>query len=75
MDYDKKYFDNVPASRLAEALRTEGIPVSSRARRYSNGCHKEGMLEEHINSQAFRKSFSKARLKKIQRIFTVADNR
>ena len=29
-----------------------------------NGCHKEGLLEEHLNSQAFRKSFSKARLKK-----------
>jgi len=64
MDYDKKYFNNVPASRFAEALRAEGIPVSGGARRYSNGCHKEGMLEEHINSQAFRKSFSKARLKK-----------
>lgn len=31
---------------------------------YSNGCHREGMLKEHINSQAFRKSFSKVRLKK-----------
>ena len=64
MDYDKKYFNDVPASRFAEALRAEGIPVSGGARRYSNGCHKEGMLEEHINSQAFRKSFSQARLKK-----------
>jgi perosamine synthetase len=64
MDYDKKCFNNVPASRIAEALRAEGIPVSGGARRYSNGCHKEGMLEEHINSQAFLKSFSQARLKK-----------
>ena len=64
MDYDKKYFDSVPASEFAKALRAEGIPVSGGARRYSNGCHKEGMLEEHINSPAFRKSFSKARLKK-----------
>lgn len=32
-------------------------------RRYSQGCHKEGMLEEHLNSQAFQASFSKARLK------------
>lgn len=64
MDYDKKYFNDVPASRFAESLRAEGIPVSGGARRYSNGCHKEGMLEEHINSQAFRKSFSQARLKK-----------
>lgn len=64
MDYDKKYFNKVPASKFAEALRAEGIPVSGRARRYSNGCHKEGMLQEHLNSAAFRKSFSKARLKK-----------
>jgi perosamine synthetase len=64
MDYDKKYFNDAPASRFAEALRAEGIPVSGRARIYTNGCHKEGMLEEHLNSEAFRKSFSKARLKK-----------
>ena len=64
MDYDKKHFNDVPASRFAEALRAEGIPVSGGARRYSNGCHKEGMLEEHINSQAFRNSFSQAHLKK-----------
>ena len=64
LDYDKKHFNNVPASRFAEALRAEGIPVSGRARRYSNGCHKEGMLEEHLESHAFRVSFSKARLKK-----------
>jgi perosamine synthetase len=64
MDYDKKHFNDVPASRFAEALRAEGIPISGRARRYSNGCHKEGMLQEHLNSEAFRKSFSKARLKK-----------
>jgi len=64
MDYDKKHFNDVPASRFAEALRAEGIPISGRTRRYSNGCHKEGMLQEHLNSEAFRKSFSKARLKK-----------
>jgi perosamine synthetase len=64
MDYDKKYFNDVPALKFAEALRAEGIPVSGGERRYSNGCHKEQMLEEHLNSQAFHKSFSKARLKK-----------
>ena len=64
MDYDKKHFNNIPASRFAEALRAEGIPLSGRARRYLNGRHKEGMLEEHLESHAFRVSFSKARLKK-----------
>jgi dTDP-4-amino-4,6-dideoxygalactose transaminase len=64
LDYDKSRFDNVPASRFAEALRAEGIPVSGGKRRYENGCHKEGMLQEHINSRGFKTAFSEARLKK-----------
>lgn len=64
LDYDKKHFNNVPASRFAEAVRAEGIPISGGERRYSRGCHKEGMLEEHLSSHAFEASFSKARLKK-----------
>jgi len=63
LDYDKQHFNNVSASKFAEALRAEGIPASGGERRYSQGCHKEGMLEEHLNSQAFQASFSKARLK------------
>ena len=63
MDYDRRQFNNVPASRFAEALRAEGIPVRGGQRTYSSGCHKEGMLEEHLNSPAFQTSFSKARLK------------
>jgi dTDP-4-amino-4,6-dideoxygalactose transaminase len=63
LDYDKRYFNNVPASRFAKAVRAEGVPISGRERRYGRGCHKEGMLEEHLNSDAFRVSFSKARLK------------
>jgi perosamine synthetase len=64
LDYDKRYFNNVPASIFAKAVRAEGVPISGRERRYGRGCHKEGMLEEHLNSDAFRASFSKARLKK-----------
>ncbi len=64
LDYDKKYFKNVPASKFAKAVQAEGIPISGGARRYGGGCHKEGMLEEHLNSHAFGASFSKARLKK-----------
>jgi dTDP-4-amino-4,6-dideoxygalactose transaminase len=62
-DYDKQQFNDVPASRFAEALRAEGVPARGGRRTYSRGCHKEGMLEEHLNSQAFSASFSKARLK------------
>ena len=67
LDYDKKHLNSVSASRFAEALRAEGVPASGRERRYSRGCHKEGMLEEHLRSRAFEASFSKARLKKYRK--------
>lgn len=78
LDYDKKYFRNVSASKFAEAIRAEGIPISGGERRYGGGCHKEGMLEEHLNSDAFVTSFSKARLKKYRESLLnlpVMDNR
>ena len=62
MDYDRAQFKNVPAARFAEALRAENIPMRGGSRRYSSGCHKEKMLQEHLNSSAFQASFSKARL-------------
>jgi dTDP-4-amino-4,6-dideoxygalactose transaminase len=64
MDYDKKLFKNVPASKFAKALQAEGIPVTGGPRSYSEGCHKEGMLEEHLNSRGFQTAFGKARLDK-----------
>jgi perosamine synthetase len=62
MDYDRAAFKNVPAARFAEALRAENIPMHGGSRRYYSGCHKEKMLQEHLNSSAFQASFSKARL-------------
>jgi dTDP-4-amino-4,6-dideoxygalactose transaminase len=62
MDYDRAAFKNVPAARFAEALQKENIPMHGGSRRYYSGCHKEKMLQEHLNSSAFRASFSKARL-------------
>jgi hypothetical protein len=62
MDYDPAQFKNVPAAKFAEALRAENTPMRGGARRYSGGCHKEKMLQEHLNSCAFQASFSKARL-------------
>jgi dTDP-4-amino-4,6-dideoxygalactose transaminase len=65
IDYDKKQFNNVPASRFAEAVRAEGINViSGKPRQYEGGCHREGMLEEHLNSRGFAAAFSKSRLEK-----------
>ena len=64
MDYDRSQFKDVPAARFAEALRAENIPMRGGPRRYSEGCHKEKMLQEHLNSSGFQAAFSKARLDK-----------
>ena len=64
MNYDRAQFKNVPARRFAEALRAENIPMRGGPRRYYGGCHKEKMLEEHLNSRAFQAAFPKARLDK-----------
>ncbi len=64
MDYDREPFKGVSAARFAEALRAEGIPMNGGQRRYGGACHKEKMLEEHLNSRAFKASFSEARLQK-----------
>lgn len=62
MDYDPSAFNNVPADTFAKALRAEGIPFNGGPRIYKGGCHKEGMLEEHLSSRGFEKAFGKARL-------------
>lgn len=64
MDYDARKFAGVPAATFARALRAEGIPFSGGPRNYGRGCHKEGMLEEHLKSRGFEVAFSSARLKK-----------
>jgi dTDP-4-amino-4,6-dideoxygalactose transaminase len=76
LDYDRKHFKDVPAEKFAQALRAEGIPVTGGKRTYSGGCHKEGMLEEHLSSRAYAASFSKARLEKYRQSlrFPVMDN-
>lgn len=67
LDYDKKYFNNVPASKFAEAVRAEGIPIVTGGPvtpPYGVGTHVEPMVEAHLNSRPFQSSFSKARLQK-----------
>jgi perosamine synthetase len=62
INYDPKAFKDVPAATFAKALQAEGIPFDGGPRIYRGGCHKEGMLEEHISSRGFVKAFGKARL-------------
>ena len=64
MDYDRAQFKNVSAARFAEALRAENVPMRGGPRRYTGGCHKEKMLQEHLNSSGFQVAFSQARLDK-----------
>lgn len=64
MNYDRAQFKGVPAARFAEALRAENVPMQGGPRRYSDGCHREKMLQEHLNSSGFQVAFSKARLDK-----------
>jgi len=54
--------DESEEKALLQALRAENIPMRGGPRRYSGGCHKEKMLQKHLNSAAFRASFSPARL-------------
>jgi dTDP-4-amino-4,6-dideoxygalactose transaminase len=64
MDYDRSQFKGVPAAKFAEALRAENVPMRGSLRKYDGACHREKMLEEHINSRAFQTAFSQARLDK-----------
>jgi dTDP-4-amino-4,6-dideoxygalactose transaminase len=64
MDYDRAQFKNVPAARFAEALRAENIPMHGGPRRSNDNCHREKMLQEHLNSSGFQTAFGKARLDK-----------
>ena len=67
MDYDRARFNRIPATRFAEAVRAEGIPMYGGERIYRGACHKEKMLQAHLDSSAFKAAFSKARLDKYRR--------
>jgi dTDP-4-amino-4,6-dideoxygalactose transaminase len=67
MDYDRSQFKDVPASRFAEALQAENIPITGGPRTYGEACHKEKMLEAHLNSPGFQVAFSQARLDRYRR--------
>jgi len=80
-DYNREELKNVPASKFAEAVRAEGIPiilgrspdVSGKTRgAMGGGCNKEGMIEEHLKSRAFQVSFSKERLEKYRESLNLA---
>jgi dTDP-4-amino-4,6-dideoxygalactose transaminase len=63
--YKKEYFNNLPRKRFLSALKAEGIPCS-----WGVGVleglplHREGLIEQTLNSPTFQKIYSKERLNK-----------
>lgn len=58
MQYDKKYFQNLPKNTFLKAVRAEGIGIRSDSWRPNE----EPMIEEHFSSRGFQRVYSKERL-------------
>jgi dTDP-4-amino-4,6-dideoxygalactose transaminase len=58
--YVQDHFSGVPREKVVEALKAEGIPVSLIYPPFN----KEAIIEDNLNSRAFRTVFSKERLAK-----------
>ena len=63
MIYDKNYFNGLNKNKFARAMRAEGIPVSTGY----TPLNKQGVIEYHLDSRAFKTVFSKERLEKYRR--------
>jgi dTDP-4-amino-4,6-dideoxygalactose transaminase len=59
--YQKEHFNDVPKEKFLRALRAEGVPFTTM---YFDQLNKQPFLEETLNSRAFQKIFSKARLER-----------
>ena len=61
--YKKEKYNDCPRSTYVKALRAEGIPVSSGLGVIEGEAqHKEGLIEQTLNSKTFQKIYSKERL-------------
>ena len=63
MLYDKNHFNGLHKNKFAQAMNAEGIPVSTGY----TPLNKQGFIEYHLNSRAFKTVFSKERLDKYRR--------
>ncbi len=61
--YDKEQFGGVSRGRFLDAMRGEGMPVSSGYR----PLNKEGIIEDALNSKNITRVFSKERLQRYRR--------
>ena len=63
MLYDRNHFNGLPKGKFRQAIRAEGIPISTGY----TPLNKQGFIEYHLNSRGFRSVFSKKRLDKYRR--------
>ncbi len=68
--YKKEQFNNISRERFLAALSAEGIPCSGGYGPQYN----DGLIEVALNSKNFKRSFSKARLKKYREELHYPDN-
>ncbi|MBN2314355.1 MAG: DegT/DnrJ/EryC1/StrS family aminotransferase [Sedimentisphaerales bacterium] len=68
--YKKEQFNNMSRDRFLSALRAEGVPCSGGYGPQYN----DGLIEAALNSKNFKRSFSKARLKKYREELHYPDN-
>jgi len=63
MLYDKKHFNGLHKAKFAQAMRAEGIPVSTGY----TPLNKQDFIEYHLNTRGFKSAFSKERLDKYRK--------
>jgi len=68
--FKKEQFNNMSRNRFLSALRAEGVPCSGGYGPQYN----DGLIEAALNSKNFKRSFSKARLKKYREELNYPDN-
>ncbi len=68
--FKKEQFNNMSRNRFLSALRAEGVPCSGGYGPQYN----DGLIEAALNSRNFKRSFSKARLKRYREELHYPDN-
>ena len=68
--YKKEFFNDVPKEKFLSALSAEGISCSGGY----GPLYNDGLIEEALNSEGFKRLFSKARLKRYREETRYPDN-
>jgi dTDP-4-amino-4,6-dideoxygalactose transaminase len=68
--YKKEQFNNAPRSKFLAALSAEGVPCSGGY----GPQYRDGLIEEALNSEGYKRLYSRSRLKKYRRENHYPDN-